>query len=84
MGGRRQSRDALGQRRTGGDKGGCRLLEPDGPAVWDTWGHLKLLPQDAKTLQLEIASLLGRYRSKVVHEGRNEYIVRLAMAPLKQ
>jgi len=52
--------------------------------VWDTWGHLKLLPQDAKTLQLEIASLLGRYRSKVVHEGRNEYIVRLAMAPLKQ
>lgn len=61
-----------------------QLLEPDGPAVWDTWGSLKLSRQDAKALQLEIASLLGRYRPKVVHEGGNEYIVRLAMAPLKQ
>jgi hypothetical protein len=60
-----------------------QLLEPNGPAVWDTWGHLRLLPQDAKTLQLEIASLLGRYRPKVVHESGSEYIVRLAMAPLK-
>jgi hypothetical protein len=61
-----------------------QLVEPDGPAVWDTWGSLKLLPHDAKALQLEIASLLGRYRPEVVPEGGDEYIVRLAMAPLKR
>ncbi len=32
------------------------------------------LGQDATTLQPEIASLPGRYRSKVMHEGENEYI----------
>ncbi len=61
-----------------------QLLEPGGPAVWDTWGSLKLSRQDAKALQLEIASLLGRYRTKVIDEGGDEYIVRLAMAPLKR
>ena len=61
-----------------------QLLEPNGPAVWDTWGSLKLSRQDAKALQLEIASLLGRYRTKVMDEGRDEYVVRLAMAPLKR
>jgi hypothetical protein len=61
-----------------------QLLEPGGPAVWDTWGFLKLSHQDAKALQLEIASLLGRYRTTVMDEGKDEYIVRLAMAPRKR
>ena len=57
------------------------LLEPDAPAVWDSWGLLQLTQQDAKELQSEIALLLGRYYPKAVTERGTEYIVRLAMAP---
>lgn len=57
------------------------LLEPDAPAVWDTWGSLELTREDAKALQREIASLLGRYYPKVKEPGGGPYIVRLAMAP---
>lgn len=59
-----------------------QLFEPDAPAVWDTWGNLRLAHEDAKALQREVASLLGRYRTKVKEAGGDEYIVRLAMAPL--
>lgn len=59
-----------------------QLLEPDAPAVWDTWGSLKLAREDAKALQREIASLLGRYYAKAEKTGGDAYIVRLAMAPL--
>jgi len=59
-----------------------QLLGPDAPAVWDTWGSLRLSKEDAKALQVEVASLLGRYRPKVITAGGDEYIVRLAMAPL--
>ena len=59
-----------------------QLLEPDEPAVWDTWGSLKLTREDAKALQHEIASLLERYYPKVKETGGDAYIVRLAMAPL--
>ena len=58
-----------------------QLLEPDAPAVWDTWGNLELSKEDAKALQREIASLLGRYYPKVKETGGDTYIVRLAMAP---
>lgn len=57
------------------------LLEPEAPAVWDTWGSLELSQVDAKALQTEIAALLGRYRSVPLAKGRKTHIVRLAMAP---
>ena len=59
-----------------------QLLEPDAPAVWDTWGSLELSKEDAKALQHDIASLLGRYHAKAKETGGEAYIVRLAMAPL--
>lgn len=58
-----------------------QLLGPDAPAVWDTWGSLELSKEDAKALQRDIASLLGRYYPKVKETGGDAYIVRLAMAP---
>lgn len=65
-----------------------QLLGPDAPAVWDTWGSLRLAYEDAKALQQEIASLLGRYRDKVMETGGDAYgdtyIVRLAMAPQRR
>lgn len=57
-----------------------QLLEPDAPAVWDTWGNLRLEREDAKALQMEVATILQRYRLKE-KEGEQEYILRLAMAP---
>ena len=59
-----------------------QLLEPDAPAVWDTWGGLELTREDAKALQHDIASLLGRYYAKAKETGGDAHIVRLAMAPL--
>ena len=59
-----------------------QLLEPGAPAVWDTWGNLRLTQEDAKALQMEIATLLKRYWPKENDEGK-EYILRLAMAPTK-
>jgi hypothetical protein len=60
------------------------LLESDAPAVWDTWGSISLAPEDAKALQREIASLVGRYRrSGDGAPGEREYLLRLAMAPRK-
>lgn len=59
-----------------------QLLEPDAPAVWDTWGNLRLTQEDAKALQMEIATLLKRYWPKE-KEGEKEDILRLAMAPTK-
>ena len=60
-----------------------QLLEPDAPAVWDTWGNLRLTQADAKALQIEIATILKQYRPKE-KEGEQEYLLRLAMAPTKQ
>ena len=60
-----------------------QLLEPDAPAVWDTWGNLRLTQEDAKALQMEMATLLKRYWPKET-EGGQEYIVRLAIAPTKR
>lgn len=60
-----------------------QLLEPDAPAVWDTWGNLRLTHEDAKALQLEIATILKRYWPKE-REGEQEYILRLAIAPTKR
>ncbi len=60
-----------------------QLLEPNAPAVWDTWGNIRLEHEDAKALQMEVATILMRYRPKE-KEGEQEYILRLAMAPAKQ
>ena len=60
-----------------------QLLEPDAPAVWDTWGNLRLTQEDAKALQMDMATLLKRYWPKET-EGGQEYIVRLAIAPTKR
>lgn len=60
-----------------------QLLEPGAPAVWDTWGNLKLEHEDAKALQMEIATILKRYWPKEKEEGQ-EYILRLAIAPTKR
>ena len=54
-----------------------QLLEPDAPAVWDTWGSLRLTQADAKALQIEIATILKRYWPKE-KEGEQEYLLRLA------
>lgn len=59
------------------------LLGPSAPAVWDTWGTLTLLREDAKSLQEEIAVLQRRYRERQDPKG-TEHIVRLALAPTKQ
>lgn len=57
------------------------LLAAEAPAVWDTWGTLELLPDDAKALQREIALLLSRYRGRE-RAGARQHLVRLAMAPV--
>lgn len=60
-----------------------QLLDPDAPAVWDTWGNIRLAREDAKALQMDIATILKRYRPKEKEEEQ-EYILRLAMAPGKR
>jgi len=59
------------------------LLSNDAPAVWDTWGRLSLMPEDAKELQRELAALLARYQRRE-RAGARRHIVRLAMAPVDQ
>lgn len=58
------------------------LLEPDAPAVWDTWGTLRLNHDEAKVLQRELAAVLRRYRDCLGEGQGQEYVVRLAMAPV--
>ncbi|MFB9990513.1 hypothetical protein ACFFLM_00730 [Deinococcus oregonensis] len=58
------------------------LVSDQAPAVWDSWAALSLLPEQAKALQRELASLIGRYRATEV-EGAQAHIVRVAIAPLK-
>ncbi len=60
-----------------------QLLEPDAPAVWDTWGNLRLKHEDAKALQMELATILTRYRQKET-QGEQKYLLRLAVAPTEQ
>lgn len=57
------------------------LLEPDSPAVWDSWGAIRLRQEDAKALQQELASLLQRYREAPPGKGQ-VHLVHLAIAPL--
>lgn len=57
------------------------LLSSDAPAVWDTWGRISLMPEDAKELQRELAALLARYQRRE-RAGARRHIVRLAMAPV--
>lgn len=59
----------------------AKLLEPDGPAVWDTWGTRRLSGEDAKKLQRELAEVFRRYPPDD-NEGNRTYMIRLAMAPL--
>lgn len=58
------------------------LLDARGPAVWDTWNIRKLSRKDAKALQKELATVFERYRADDA-KGQ-EYIIRLAMAPVKK
>lgn len=57
------------------------LLEDDAPAVWDSWGTVRLRQEDAKALQREMAALIQRYREAPQGEGR-VHVVHLAIAPL--
>jgi hypothetical protein len=58
-----------------------RLLEPDAPAVWDTWGTRKLSHENAKRLQRELSEVFSRYPPED-NKGNKSYMVRLAIAPL--
>ncbi|MCA9840056.1 MAG: hypothetical protein KC422_24310 [Trueperaceae bacterium] len=60
-----------------------KLLEPDSAAVWDSWGSRKLSKESAKRLQIELANVLDRYPDEA-DKGNKTYMVRLAMAPLKE
>ena len=56
------------------------FLDPDAPALVDLWAEdITLDFDEAKALQKELCSLLGRYRAK---RGQQGYIVRLGLAPL--
>lgn len=57
------------------------LLEPEAPAVWDSWGTVRLSGEEAKALQRELAALLQRYWPPS-RSATGEYLLRLAMAPL--
>ncbi len=58
------------------------LLEPAAPAVWDSWGVVRLTGEEAKALQRELAALLQRYWPPS-RSATGAYMVRLAMAPLR-
>ncbi|MFC4640244.1 hypothetical protein [Deinococcus hohokamensis] len=59
------------------------LLSPEQPAVWDTWGVLHLDHVAAKQFQREMAELKRRYDLQPPGGSRRPYIVRLAVAPLR-
>lgn len=57
-------------------------LDPEGPAVLSAWRDAVYLDfGDAKTLQVEMFSLLKRYQQK---RGAQRYILRLGLAPIRE
>ena len=60
------------------------LLEPNAPAVWDSWSTYRLKFDTAKALQREMRSLLERYQEQDEEENGEAYIVRLAMTPVEE
>lgn len=61
----------------------ARLLGPGTPAIFASSGSLRLRPEDAESLQRELAELQRRYLRRSDPKGR-AYHVRLAMAPARQ
>ena len=56
-------------------------LELTRPAILEQWEVLKLNFEDAKNLQIELSSLLERYKEL---SGAHQYIVNLRLAPFKR
>jgi hypothetical protein len=57
-------------------------LEPDAPVIIEGWyTELWLNEADAKSLQLDLAMLYGRYLER---RGDRRYIIRMALAPLAE
>lgn len=56
----------------------ANLLAPDAPALLSSWMPLKLEFEDAKALQAELFTLIGKYAQK---QGSQSYLLGLALAP---
>ena len=56
------------------------LLKPSSPAAFSSWSHLRLTYQDAKELQLKIASLIKEYEDKSSPKQQGHY-VQLSIVP---
>ena len=56
------------------------LLKPSSPAAFSSWSHLRLKYQDAKELQLKLASLIKEYEDKSSPKQQGHY-VQLSIVP---
>jgi hypothetical protein len=60
------------------------LLEPNAPAVWDSWSIMHLKFDSAKALQHELRNILEQFQEQAVEPDGKTYIVRLAMTPIEE
>lgn len=59
-----------------------RALGEDEEVMLNSWLRLRLTPEDARALQLEMEALVNRYTKKHVPGSSANFIARFALAPL--
>jgi len=58
------------------------MLEPDQPALYESFSNLKLEFETAKQLQRDLENLYNEYLTQQI-DGQQEYLLRLGITPLR-